>query len=156
MPASVNLNDIVEALEMLSDEHPSFLDLETGKVVTVSSELLRQADGREDDEPPDLPEWQKPEWKTAMLVHDYFFVRIKKLPTKYDVHEWEIMREFADSKPDPIRADLLDAIHGRGAFRIFKNVLHRHGLKDDWFDFRAQALRQIAIDFCEEVGVAWK
>jgi hypothetical protein len=27
---------------------------------------------------------------------------------------------------------------------------------DEWFEFRAEALREIAIDFCEEHGVAWK
>ena len=140
MPVTVKLNDIVDALEMMLDEHSSFLDLESGAVVTVSDELLRKAEEREsDDEPPLLSNWQRPEWPAAIQVNDHFFDRFKKLPTKFDVHDWEIMREFADSKPDPIRADLLDAIHGAGAFRLFKKTTDRLGLKDDWFDFRAQA-----------------
>ena len=102
---------------MLSDEYPSFLDLETGEVVGVSSEVLRKADGREDEEAPDLPQWQKKEWETAILIHDYFGVRFEKLPTKYDIHEWEIMREFAESiQSEPLRAELLNAIRGAGAW----------------------------------------
>jgi hypothetical protein len=47
--------------------------------------------------------------------------RVKRLPTEYDVHEWEIMRDFADSLPTAkIREDLLDAIHGARAFRSFQ------------------------------------
>jgi len=63
MPATVRLNDIV-ALEMQFDESPSYLDLDTGQVVTVSEDLLREADVPGDEEP-DLPDWQKDEWEIA-------------------------------------------------------------------------------------------
>jgi hypothetical protein len=44
----------------------------------------------------------------------------------------------------------------RGAFRRFKDVLHRHNLQQDWYAFRENALREIAIAFCEENNLAWK
>ncbi len=53
-----------------------------------------------------------------------------------------------------IRAKLLDAIHGAGAFRNFKAAVRRRGIEDDWYKFRAEALRQIAIDWCEEHDIA--
>src|SRR5207248_3152956 len=44
-----------------------------------------------------------------------------QLPTKFDVHEWAVMRDFSYSvQSDTIREDLLNAIHGTGAFRHFK------------------------------------
>ena len=62
MPATVRLNDIVDALEMQFDESSSFLDRDTGRVETVSQVLLREAEESGDDEEPDLPTWQKQEW----------------------------------------------------------------------------------------------
>jgi hypothetical protein len=44
----------------------------------------------------------------------------------------------------------LYAIHGAGAFRSFKTALRRHRLESAWFEFRAAAIRQIALDWCEE------
>jgi hypothetical protein len=154
MPAPVRLTDIVDALEMQSDEQSSFLDLETGKVETVSRDLLREAEASEDDEEPDLLEEPDDEWEIARRI--VFSDRFRKLPTKFEVHEWEIMREFADSlESGKIREDLLRAIHGSGAFRHFKDSIRRQGAEPAWFAFRTEALKQIALDWCEEHGVVW-
>src|SRR5271170_630160 len=102
MPATVRLNDIVDALEMQFDESPSFLDLDTGQVETVSQDLLRDAESS--DEEPDLPAWQEREWEIAKRI--VTTGRFQKLPTKFDVHEWEIMRDFSNSvEPGGIRED---------------------------------------------------
>ena len=38
-----------------------------------------------------------------------------ELPTTYDIHEWEIMRDFSDAVDDErLRNELLDAVHGKG------------------------------------------
>jgi Uncharacterised protein family (UPF0158) len=80
-----------------------------------------------------------------------------RLPTKFDVHEWEIMREFSDSvDSDRIREDLLNAIHGAGAFRYFKDTLRRRRMEPAWFAFRTEALAEIARDWCEENHVEWR
>jgi hypothetical protein len=155
MPATVRLNDIVDALEMLSEEFSSFLDLDTGQVETIDDELLSMAEESEEDEEPDLPEWQKKSWETAKRIVSTD--RFQELPTKFDVHEWDIMQEFSSSvKSARIREDLLDAIHGAGAFRNFKTVVRRHRLESAWFQFRTGALRQIAIEWCEEHHIVWE
>jgi hypothetical protein len=79
------------------------------------------------------------------------------LPSKFDVHEWSIMEDFARSvQSDTIREDLLHAIHGAGAFRYFRDTLRRHRIEQTWFAFRTEALRQIAVDWCEENQIAWE
>ena len=148
MPGTVRLNDIVDALEMQFDESSSFLDRDTGKVDTVSHVLLREAEEAGDDEESDLPAWQKQEWEIAKRIvsTDCF----QKLPTKFDVHEWAIMQDFSRSlESERIREDLLHAIHGAGAFRNFKETLRRHRIELAWFAFRADALRQIALNWWE-------
>jgi Uncharacterised protein family (UPF0158) len=154
MPATVRLNDIVEALEMQFDEFSSFLDLDTGKVETVSRDLLREVE-ESDDEEPDLSTEEDTEWETAKQI--VFEDRFRKLPSKFDVHEWAIMEDFSLSvASNTIREDLLRAIHGAGAFRYFKDTVRRHRIESAWFAFRAEALRQIAIRWCEENQIVWK
>ena len=70
---------------------------------------------------------------------------------------WAIMEEFSlEVKSDGIREDLLRAIHGAGAFRMFKDTSRRHRIEAAWFAFRAEALRQIALDWCEEHDIVWE
>jgi hypothetical protein len=144
VPATIHLNDIIEALEMQFDEYLSYLDLDAGQVVTVSENLLREAEEHSDEEP-DIPDWQKDEWEIAKRIVSTD--RFRPLPTKFDVHEWWIMQDFSRSVgSDGIRDDLLRAIQGAGAFRNFKDTLRRLGIESTWFAFRAQAVRQIALD----------
>ena len=154
MPATVRLKDIVEALEMQSDETLSFLHLDTGQVQTVSRDLMREAEESPKDDELDLPEWQHPEWELVrQIVASSRFIR---LPTKFDVHEWAIMRDFADSMESArIREDLQFAIHGAGAFRHFKCTLERYHIEPVWYRFRAEALREIATECCEENHIPW-
>jgi hypothetical protein len=154
MPATVHLSNIIDALEMQFEGSLSYLDLDTGQVVTVSEDLLREAEEHGDEEP-DLSDWQQDEWEIAKKIvsSDHFI----PLPTKFDVHEWEIMHDFSLAVgSDGIRGDLLRAIHGAGAFRNFKDTVRRLGIESEWFGFRADALRQIASDWCQENHIAWQ
>ncbi|HWR52739.1 MAG TPA: UPF0158 family protein [Bryobacteraceae bacterium] len=155
MHATVLLTDIIDALDMQFDETSSFLNLDTGRVETVSHDLLSHAEESGGDEEPNLPDWQREEWEIAkrIVVTDRFI----RLPSKFDVHEWGIMQDFARSvASDRIRDDLLNAIHGSGAFRHFKDRIRRHGIEQAWFTFRAEALRQLALEWCEEHDILWK
>jgi hypothetical protein len=154
MPATVLLKDIVDAIDMQMDESSSFLDLDTGQVETVSHDLLHEAE-EPDDEEPDLPDWREGEWEIAKrIVSSDRFV---ELPTKFDIHEWSIMEEFAHSvESERISTELVNALHGKGAFRYFKDTLRRHRIEKEWYAFRDEALREIAIEWCEENQIAWK
>jgi hypothetical protein len=151
MPLTVLIKDIVLAMEMEGEETSALLDLDTGKVEFVSDYLRRQAERAEDgSEDPDLPDWQKPEWEIAkrLVSAPNSFLR---LPDRFDIHEWSIMEDFSRHFPsDAISRQLMDAIHGSGAFRNFKSTIRRLRLEQAWDDFCDAALRQIAIDWCEE------
>jgi hypothetical protein len=151
----VRIRDFVDALEMQSDEFLSFVDLDSGRVESVTRDLLSMAEEYDDDEEPDLPAWQVREWKLVRKIA--FSNRFKRIPTKFDVHEWAIMEEFSNAvESERIREELLDAIDGAGAFRNFKAALGRRRMERAWFEFRADALRQIAIDWCERRHIPWE
>ena len=147
MPPLVKLKDIIEGLEFQSDEGASRLNTTTGEVVYVTDEELRAAEAEEPLD--DFPAWEHEAIRIAgeILETDYYL----PLPTKFDIHEYRIMERFCRSVDhDDMRDDLCNAIRGRGAFRYFKDKIHEYGIADDWYRYRDEALREIAIEWCEE------
>ena len=152
MAVPVKLKDITEGLEFQSDEGSSHLNTTTGEVVYITDEAFRAA---EEEEPLDqFPDWMHDMLRDAkgILETDQYLA----LPTQYDIHEYSIMERFCRSiEDDDINDDLCNAIRGRGAFGRFKNRIHEHGLADDWYNYRDDALREIAIAWCEDNGIQY-
>lgn len=67
------------------------------------------------------------------------------LPTKYDINEYSMMRDFAEGYPDSeVSSRLCRALYGRGAFRRFKDSVYDMGIEQDWFGFRDGEYKKIA------------
>lgn len=156
MPATVRLDDIVDGFEMQTEEFLSFVNLDTGQVATVQRQTLGRAEEMDEEEAASiLKDKRDPEFELANRIVSSD--RWERLPTKYDVNDWEIMADFCNSvSSDETREVLLDAIHGPGAFRCFRSAIARYGLRQSWFDFRNKALRDIAKEWCEEKNIAWE
>ena len=76
--------------------------------------------------------------------------RFLSLPEKFEINEWEMMQSFAQAQEDERLAEaLLNAIRGRGAFRCFKDRVYEADIADDWYRFRDDAYRRIALEWCE-------
>jgi hypothetical protein len=119
-----SLKEIVDALEMQFEEHLNYLDRQTGEVEMFSQDVLRLVEAG--DSADMLPEWQQREFEIAEALFEDPD-RFVRLPTIWDIHEWEIMREFAESaEPERLSRDLLQALQGKGAFRYFKDTLRRY------------------------------
>ena len=152
MAVLVKLKDIVDELSFQSDEALSHLNTVTGEMVCITDEALRAA---EEEEPLDqFPDWMHDMLRAAkdILATDHYLA----LPTKFDVHEYRIMERFCYAvEDDTIREDLCRAIRGRGAFRYFKDKIHDYGLAEAWYRYRDEALREIAIVWCEANGIPY-
>ena len=55
-----------------------------------------------------------------------------------------------------IGGELLDALHGRRAFRRFKDALQRLELAEEWYRYREGALEEIAVEFLEANGIGYR
>jgi hypothetical protein len=146
MAAVISLRAVVEAMEVSSEDCVSYLDPDTGEILVVTEEERHLV---EDESLEDVPEWQRemlPKIRAA-LESDRFL----ELPDRFDVHEWSIMEEFSRAQPrPPIQQDLLDAIHGTGAFRTFRSAIRRLGVEQSWYQFREKTLEEIARQWLEE------
>jgi len=150
---TVHLSLIVDGLEMQSDNQSSYLDLATGQIELVTDDDLRAAE-EEDSLEEDEDEVSEAEWEgidiARAILADPESKRFLPLPSSFDIHEYAIMEDFARSLENPDLSDrLCAALRGNGAFRRFKEFIHEHGIVELWYRFRADALREIAIDWCE-------
>jgi hypothetical protein len=151
MTTSAVLDDLIDALEAQSDSLFPFLDRETGEVLLISDESLSLSEA-EPEEIDLLPDWQKEEAKLAVLIETTD--RYLPLPTRFDVHEWNIMADFCHQvQRDDIRERLLGVIRGNQAFRRFKDQIATYSLWKEWNAFRREALAEIVRDWCEEEGI---
>jgi hypothetical protein len=152
MPPTIHLRDVVAEMDGFDDTFRSFLNRATGELATVSSDdLLAVEEGYELDA---YPGWQREVIQKAeeILASDDWL----ELPSKFEIHEWQIMRDFCYSLDDErLESELLDAIHGCGAFRAFKNTIHYRGIEQDWYRFQQDALEQIARDWLERNEIAF-
>jgi len=153
MAAIVSLRDVIDEMEMMSDEATSYINRKTGELITLTHEELALAEDPE--EAMDAPEWQKyllPKVREVAASEDFI-----ALPGKFEIHEWSIMERFAQSLTDAaVNDELQAAVHGGGAFRRFKDAVHRLGIADEWYRFRDAALEEVAIDFLEAHGIEFQ
>ncbi len=152
MRAEVSLRDIVEAMDVSNPEWESFLDPESGEIITITDE---DRSSLEDEEPELLPDWQREHLpKVREVLESDRFLR---LPDSFEIHEWSIMERFCHTiDVTTARDELLDAAHGRGAFRHFRSTIDRLGLRDQWHSFRGAAFEEIAREWLRGRGIPFK
>ena len=153
MAAIVSLRDVIEEMELSSDEATAYINRKTGELFTLTDEELAFAENP--DEAAEAAQWQKdllPKAREVIASGDFI-----PLPGKFEIHDWSTMERFARSLTDAAVSDELDAaLHGRGAFRRFKDAVHKLGIADEWYRFREAALEEIAVEFLEAHGIAYQ
>lgn len=146
----VKLKDIIDELEMHSEEFRQFLNKSTGEIVTASLEGLEIAEDGEDNHSNKYLKWDEEFVDNAFDVVENWENYVE-LPSEYDIDEYNIMEEFCLAiKNESISNTLSNSIRGKGAFRRFKDNIIKFDIEEDWYKFREDALKQIAIDWCEE------
>jgi hypothetical protein len=154
MEVRVKLSEIIDGLEFQSDESASFLNIKTGEVVLMTDYAMRAA---EDDEPlEDVPDWERELVAIAREIIAETGQYIQ-LPTKYDIDEYSIMENFCMSLEKQEIGDILyDLISGSGAFRRFKDAVYKYGVEDEWYKYRDNAIKEIAIEWCRQNNIEFE
>ena len=151
MALVVSLRDFVGEMQILSDEAHTYINKLTGELITITADDIAMTESEEQE---DSFEWQDEiiqVTKNVLSSDDYL-----KIPSKFDIHEYEIVEKFCLSIPDEsISEDLLGQIKGSGAFRRFNDMIYRYGIEKDWFKFRDEAYKEIAISWLEGNGFAY-
>ncbi len=126
------IDELVDTLDSIPSECSAYMNKKTYEIFIETSFDGSSGwdDEDEEDEDLDFPDWEREERAKLREVRnsdDWIC-----LPSAYEVHEWEIMRDFALSQDEEVSQQLMNAIHGKGAFRFFRAELDRLDLTDQW------------------------
>jgi hypothetical protein len=147
MPIPVSIDAIAGELDSLPDDALTYLNRRTGEFLTAPlADISAVENGADDGESFDWPWSDDDLLKLREIVDGEDWVA---LPDKFEIHEWSIMERFSREAPEPLASELAHAIHGRGAFRNFRDLLHAHGAVDAWYEFKHEHL----VGLVEEVLV---
>jgi len=155
MTQPAKLADIVDGMDMQNEFCSAYLDRATGRIEIVTEDdraLL-------DISPDELEDSDQERFELIQAIENDTAGRFVPLPDRFEIHEWEMMKRFAIRLEDAEASDaLLNAIHGRGAFRYFKDKIREFGVVDQWFAYRDEQYRAVARGWCEqhEIEIAAK
>jgi Uncharacterised protein family (UPF0158) len=134
----VDFEELRFAMEDASYEHQYFLDTETGEVILIS-------------------EYDDDEESTQRLeaIDEAEPGRYLPVPRAESSDGYQDMQEFIDTVSDKQLQQLLEvAIHGKGAFRRFKDVLARDPAEQQrWFAFQMERLDTRVREWLADEGV---
>ena len=88
---------------------------------------------------------------------DELFEKSIMLPTRYDIHEYDIMVRFVETITDTrLQNQLYISLNGKGAFRRFKDTCINFDIINDWYKFKNEKYKEIAIDWCKENNIEFE
>jgi hypothetical protein len=148
----VKLDDLISEIEIQIDETFTYINTQTGEVVTLSREEMRAA---EDEEPLEkYPVWQRENIEKAIEIIEDENEAYLDFTLRNEYHEYEIVEEFIGTLSEAEgREELFGAIQGRWAFRRFKDGIREHDVEKQWYEFKEKKLKELVIEWCEEKGL---
>jgi len=150
----VKLEDVIEQLEFTSESIKSFFNKKTGEIHLIPEEVESYAEQNiEDDDL--IPEWEKeliPISKDILNNPDDYI----PFPGQFYINEYSIMERFClNLNDEELRDKMYSSIKGSGAFQRFKNNIHHYGIANDWYKYKDEALKELAIEWCEENNIEY-
>lgn len=130
----LDLNQAAEEFEMIDAETHLFYNTETGEFDFYSDFM--------DSNDACAEKFMGNRWIAA--------------PNQRDIDEYDMMTRFAEAVTDSRANELLCvALEGRGAFRRFKETLHRVGKAEEWYAFKREAYIDLAREWCDDNNIPY-
>jgi hypothetical protein len=165
----IDLLELEVAFDRSSLELSYYLDLETGRVILVTSEARRIVQsaaqpvaGEESDESApyprtasDLAGWMAKAIADARQVDADATERYVAIPSRDPRAIYLDMQEFVGTvESEPLRERLWAAVQGRGAVRLFRDILARYPAeRRRWFEYEQECTLGRIVDWLAVRGV---
>ena len=132
----VKLTEVIDALEFTNDEIEYYYNPDTEEIFMSN---IGEIENLNEDELDELFE------KSIML------------PTRYGINEYEMMEDFAETIEDTrLQNQLYISLNGRGVFRRFKDTCINFDIIDDWYNYRDQKYKELAINWCKDNNIEFE
>ena len=132
----LRLSEVIDALDITNDEMEYYYNPDNGEIFMSN---IGDFENLNEDELDELFE------KSIML------------PTRYDINEYEMMQDFAETIEDTrLQNQLYISLNGRGAFTRFKDTCINFDIIDDWYKFRDERYKELAINWCKDNNIEFE
>lgn len=132
----IKLSEVIDALNFTNDEIEYYYNPDTEEI--FMSNIGDFEDLNEDE-------------------LDELFEKSIMLPTRYDINEYEMMKDFTETIEDTrLQNQLYISLNGSGAFRRFKDTCINFDIINDWYKFRDERYKEIAINWCKENNIEFE
>lgn len=148
----VDLNDVIECIEFEGELLTHYYNKNTGIIMYIEdiSTAAYKADDIHNIER--FEEWEK---EIILLLYDFKtnpndYIQ---LPSHNDIDEYGMMIEFSNVIEDiSVKEKILSK---KDSFRELRQEIENEGLFNEWYDYRENAERNIAIKWCEENNIEY-
>lgn len=144
----LKLEDIVNELELISDEGNSFLNKITGELFHISYKEFEHNKSNLDCNT-FIREWlaEKSLDPSEIFRNDNYI----QLPTRNEINEYGIMMKFLlDISDERIHNEVYNSMNGNnGGSTALIDIMTKYNAGDDWYKYKREAFRQIAINWCK-------
>lgn len=133
---SISLEDIINELELISDDGLSFLHKLSGELIHLSSH-----------------EQKNPiKAKTDSSKEDFTEADYLRLPTKNEINEHNLILTFLRNNPNKIvneEITNLEKDHNTNYWQL-RNVILHYNIGNEWYKYKRDVFKKIAIDWCNK------
>lgn len=146
----VDLNDVIECIEFEGELLTHYYNKKTGVIIYIedSSTANYKADDIQNIDK--FEEWEK---ELILSLHDFKenYNDYIQLPNHADIDEYGMMINFTNTIEDSdIRNTILE---NKDSFRELRNAIENVGLGSEWYDYREDSERNLAIKWCKDNNI---
>lgn len=132
----VKLSKVIDALDFTNDETEYYYNPDTEEI--FMSNIGNFEDLNEDE-------------------LDELFEKSIMLSTRYDINEYEMMENFAETISDTkLQNQLYISLNDSGAFKRFKDTCINFDIINDWYKFRDERYKEIAMNWCKQNNIEFE
>ena len=147
----IDWTELIDSFESDYENERAYLDLETGKVVSVSSDVvehIEELSGAGDS----LTDETREAIHAAIQVEEGYGTRFITIPTSNTANSYGDLENFIGIVGDqPLQKELQKAIRGPGAFHRFKEILENAPAeRERWFAYRENCEHQRLLGWLKQ------
>ena len=151
----VNISDVIECIEFENENLNHYCNKNTGIIIYKESSETSNYSAADYNRINEFEEWEREliESLYDLENHPYNYI---KLPGEDEISELNMMINFCNSFNDFSIDDILNKnVDDIKKIQKIKKLIEEKNMLNDWYDFREQTEKQIAIDWCNKNNIEY-
>lgn len=151
----VNISDVIECIEFETENLKHYYNKNTGIIIYKESSKTSNYSAADYNRINEFEEWERE------LIESLYDLENNpdnyiKLPGEDEISELNMMINFCNSFNDFSIDDILNKnVDDIKKIQKIKKLIEEKNMLNDWYDFREQTEKQIAIDWCNKNNIEY-